>query len=435
MNPTAHALPVLHHPNDPIFFENINITHINGCVLSEPFQSHLNLHLYPRISFRIESESLPKQLMALQHEGFHITTAGGFQTKVFLRYNLNDFMSSGDFFRGYLIPFELPCAVIGSDVEVQSVNFGILNFRGFYGQNDKWIADDGNCRRLGFSEMHFGDFRMEITESPNFSESQKFLRQNDGYALTHAGCIEHSDGATYLVKDVKNVLRATRAFLSFGRGSACGLTLVKATMPNGEDAFLEWGTTHAEPWICGSETWLLTTEGGDILSKLFPRFYELCCDPSWKDTMFSVTDWYLNSNESPFHIGIILAQAALEALSYKILRREVKPMHDQIRKALASVGISEKIPASCKELECWVNLVQGSSTRGHIDGPDAITKIRNDLVHADKRHGSIPAEAQMDALRLSQWYIEMILLKKLGYVGRYRNRVSDSGKGSVENLP
>ena len=41
------------------------------------YNSHLKLHLFPRISFRIESESLPKQLMTLQHEGFQITIGLG----------------------------------------------------------------------------------------------------------------------------------------------------------------------------------------------------------------------------------------------------------------------------------------------------------------------------------------------------------------------
>ena len=435
MNPTAHALSVQHHPNESIFFEDISVTHINGKLLPEPFQSHGKLHLFPRISFRIKSERLPRSLISLQQECFRITTLEGCDTKVYLRYNINEFMRSGDYFKGYLIPAELPCSVIGPDVEVKRTRFGILNFQGFYGRNDKWIYEDGNSRRLGSTQTNIANFRMEITECHNFLGNKKFLSRNDGYSVTHVGLVERIDGDSFLTKDVRSVLRATRAFLSFARGSACGLTYIKATMPDGEEKFLEWGSTYAEPWICGSESWLPTTEGGDILSQLFPRFYDLCCDPNWHDTVFAVTDWYLNSNESPFHIGIILTQAALEALSYKMLKREVKPKHKQIRNALSSIGIDEQIPASCKELGRWVNSVHRSKARSHGGGPEAITQMRNDLVHADKRYGRIPAEAQIDALRLSQWYIEMILLNKVGYAGRYRNRVSKSGRSSVEDVP
>ena len=422
-------------PNETIFFENISITQINRRHLSKPFKISLKLHLFPKISFRIESECLPKDLINLQHGSFQITTSEGFETKVHLRYNLNDFIRSGDRFKGYLLPAVLPCTVLDSDVEVRRVSFGILNFRKFYGKHDKWIDENGHSRRLGVSEICVGDFEMQIAECKNFSENKKFLSRNDGYTVTHVGFIERIDRTTFAAKDIDNLLKATRAFVSFARGSACGLTLVKATTINGEDKFLEWGATHTEPWICGSETWLLTTEGGDILSQLFPTFYEFCGDLNWRDTMFSVVDWYLNSNDSPFHVGIILAQAALEALSYKELGRKVRPVDNQIRKALSSIGVSEKIPASCRELNRWTSSIERSSARPPGDGPEAITQIRNDLVHAGKRFGHIPAEVQMDALRLSQWYIEMILLNKLGHVGQYRNRVSEFGRGSTEYVP
>ena len=435
MNPTVHALSVRHHPNEQIFFEDTNITHINGCLLPEPIPSSLKLDLFPRISFRIESDRLPKKLINLQHEGFRITISGGSETKVFLRYNLNDFMSGGDTLKGYLIPAESPCAAMDPQVEVKSIDFGVLNFRKFYGRNDKWVDENGNSRRLGFIEICFAGFRMKIRECLNLSSSEQFLSQNDGYLLTHVGSIERNDGATYLAKDGRIILKVLRAFLSFLRGSACGLTFIKATTSDGNERFLEWGASHAEPWICGSETWLVNGEGGDVLSHLFPEFYELCREQNWKDTMFTVTDLYLNSSDSPFHIGIILTQAALEALSYKILQKKVKPMHRQIRKALLSLGVDENIPASCEALNCWITLVRRSSGGTHGDGPYAITTIRNTLVHANKRYGRIPAEAQIDALRLGQWYIEMILLRKLGYVGPYRNRISDSGRGSVENVP
>ena len=435
MNPNPYLLSLQHRPNESIFFESIDITQINGCPLMEPFESHLKLHLSPRISFRIESEHLPIELANSGQECFRITTAGGFETNVYLRYNLNNLMQSKDYFKGYLIPAELPCTVMDSETEIKRISFGILNFLEFYGRDDQWTNVDGISRRIGSMKTCLNDFQLEITECLGFSENKRFLSQHDGYSLTHVGFVKRIDEAKFSVGKIGDILRATRAFLSFARGSACGLTLVKATMLNGEDKLLQWGTTQTEPWICGSETWLLTTEGGDILSQLFPRFYELCRDSTWSDTIFSIIDWYLNSNESPFHIGTILTQAALEAISYKILQREVKPMQAQIRNALSSMDIGTEIPTSCLELSRWVRAVQRSSAKSHGDGPEAITRIRNDLVHADKKYGQIPAKAQIDALNLSQWYIEMILFKKLGYVGRYRNRVSNSGRCSVEYVP
>ena len=41
----------------------------------------------------------------------------------------------------------------------------------------------------------------------------------------------------------------------------------------------------------------------------------------------------------------------------------------------------------------------------------------------------------MDALRLGQWYIELILLKKFDYHGRYRNRLTIDGESPFEKVP
>ena len=404
--------PSRHRPNEVIHLDEVTITHINGHCLPEPFAARVRLHLYPGIACRIESDALPKHLVSLQKEAFEVTTAGGFRTKVFLRFNLNDLMHSGDYFRGYLILFKSPCMVIDPEINITSVEFSVLNFQQFYGKNDRWITSNGNSVRLGLSEIVCDDFQVEIAEDIGLSENRKFLSQNDGLVVTHSGRLERRDGRTFSAKDAGDLLRYMRAFLSFCRGAACGLTLVKANYPDGRNTVMEWGTSHTEAWICGSETWLPTTTAGDIISQLFPGFWKLRRDPDWADGVFANVDWYLNCNSGPFHVGIVLAQAALESLSHKVLQREMEPMHNQIRRALESIDVNPCIPQSCRKLGQWLKQVQGNDETCPRYGADAIVKIRNDLVHADKKHGGIPPEAVMDALRLSQWYIEMILLRK-----------------------
>ena len=68
------------------------------------------------------------------------------------------------------------------------------------------------------------------------------------------------------------------------------------------------------------------------------------------------------------------------------------------------------------------------------NGPTAIRKLRNDLVHAKKHYPDSP-EAQMDALRLGQWYVELSLLKKFQYHGRYKNRLAKSGENPLQLVP
>ena len=315
------------------------------------------------------------------------------------------------------------------------MRFGILNFPPFYGSNDKWKDLCGGSRRLGSAEMRFDEYHMQITENDNFSENRKLLRQQDGFAVTHTGKIRHLNGATVSAETMKDILRSVRAFLSFCRGAPCGLTLVKATLPSGEERLMQWGTTHTEPWLCGYPRWLPKIEGGDVLAELFPKFYALCRDSNWKTTASTVIDWYLNANASPFHVGIILAQAALESLSYREIGEYSGPAHRGIANSLSAMGISTDVPTACGGLSRWISFLQSEGKMAIINGPHSITTIRNDLVHADKRLGNIPWDAQMDALTLAQWYIEVMLLRRLGHDGPYRNRISDSTPGQVESFP
>ena len=213
--------------------------------------------------------------------------------------------------------------------------------------------------------------------------------------------------------------------------------MVKATVRDGRDEVFQWGTTQTELWLRGSGTWLPSSDGGDILAELFPRFLSLCDGLDRGDSILNAIDWYLNTTGAPLHAGIVLAQAALESLSHLVLDCEARRgrAHERIRNALESQDISSTIPGSCPGLKNWMNETQQHCGRRLVDGPDAIVEMRNDLVHADKKHPPIPPQAQLDTLRLSKWFIEMIILKQLGHDGRYRNRVSESGIGAIESVP
>ena len=259
--------------NDTIFLEDTNITHIENQCLPTPCSARVTLSLYPAIVCRIDSDNLPIWLVKRQNSPFFVTLKNGSNIEVLLRYNLNDLLSgvSTDTFKGFLIPCKCPCTVIQGDTRIRSVSFSVLNFQRFYSQKNRWIDLNGIYHQLGVAEMKHGGWRIEITEDLTFSENEKLLNQDDGYAVTHTGLIQRCDGEIFCVKEAEHILRGLRAFLSFARGSGCGLTLVKAVDQDDRKMVLEWGTTHTESWSQGrtSWSWLPTTDGGDSLSQLF----------------------------------------------------------------------------------------------------------------------------------------------------------------------
>ena len=423
-------------PNDTIFIEDTSITHIDNQCLSTPCLVRVTLSLYPTIMCCIDSDNLPIWLVNRQNRPFFVTLNNGCNIKVFLRrYDLNNlfFGSSKDTFKGSLVPHKTPCTVIQTEIQtdawIRSVSFSVLNF-------------NAEFHLLGVAEMKHGGWQIKITEDPTFYENEKLLNQDDGYAVTHTGIIQRCDGETFCVKEAEHVLRGLRAFLSFARGSACGLTLVKAVDQDDREMVLEWGTTHTESWSQGriAWSWLPTRDGGDNLSQLFSGFWRLYDDSDWRDTICTVIDWYLNSNNSPLHVGIILAQAALESICYKIVGniiKEKESLAEFLRASLEKIEINNEIPESFQDLKNFSTqkVCQKRGQDYKKDGPEAIVEIRNDLIHKKKSYGGFSVEVQMDALHLSLWYLEVILLRKFEYSGQYMNRLRIADEDPFENVP
>ena len=64
-------------------------------------------------------------------------------------------------------------------------------------------------------------------------------------------------------------------------------------------------------------------------------------------------------------------------------------------------------------------------TRSIDHGPWAIVEVRNDIVHPRTKYASVSARAQLEASDLADYYVELMLLKMLGYSGEHWNRMND----------
>jgi hypothetical protein len=143
--------------------------------------------------------------------------------------------------------------------------------------------------------------------------------------------------------------------------------------------------------------------------------------------------------------GTILAQAAFELLAWTLLVEDQRvlsedgyqklPASDKLRLLLSSCGIPPTIPSSM----CALAKAAGAHT--WVDGPQAITEVRNALVHASpKKRKKVfggDADARCDAWWLGLWWLELVLLRLFDYQGKYSNRlIRDGWKGEeVEPVP
>lgn len=176
---------------------------------------------------------------------------------------------------------------------------------------------------------------------------------------------------------------------------------------------------------------------GGILHDIFPQLLRILDTASGADVERGLY-WYLQSNfagQGPGPDGgLILSVAALEILSHayvadKYIENTNGKKVNIMRKAFEKLGI----PTSIREEH--PNLKILCQKKKLFDRIDAVTRIRNSLVHAEKEDGIDLSSVTHEAWNLAQWYIELFMLGWLGYEGLYKDRIGSRWRGTVKKVP
>ena len=320
------------------------------------------------------------------------------------------------------VPTVQPCIVKQSSDRLSSVDFVVINFRWFAGRHNLHVKTTDGFQRVGALTFSSDLWSIELTAVPALSDILKTIEESAGYAVTHTGRIFRSDGRSFPTDEAAKVTRGVGAFLSFLRGGSCGVALASGTSDSGDEAWLRWGTGHV---MRGKRAgyWLAGIDCADGLSDLFHGFWRRF-KSSDGDAIQNILDWYLNTAEGAYHVGIILTQAALERLSRLVLDRTKKGEEktgDFIRNALSEscLRVLSSVPKALRELNAFAR------AENIAHGPAVIVKVRNDLVHPRKTTASISARTQLEASELAEYYVELMLLKMFGYTGEHWNRIEN----------
>ena len=103
---------------------------------------------------------------------------------------------------------------------------------------------------------------------------------------------------------------------------------------------------------------------------------------------------------------------------------------DKVRVLLFWLGVPTAVPDSCPALK---------ARDTGADAPEAVTEIRNAIIHPTKsnriKREKIDMRAVYEAWQLNMWYVELALLKLIGYSGPYSNRTTSGITGAIETLP
>lgn len=399
--------------NRPIPLEETWITDIDGQSVQTPVR--VILRLLPQPKFVVEFDDFPEFAPHMNKEKCRISFANGGKVDMYVLR-----IRAARKIQGAFSPVQEPCTILDQGKSLQSVQFGIFNFPDFIGKHDQYIRMGRTEQRCGNARLEATPWLINITATTNLSDNLNTLRAEGGYALTHTGDIERSDGGPFSVADVEKLLSGLRLFLAFARGAFCGLTRIEGKGPSGEQSWVQWGSYPTTPWRYVN-SWAEILTRGDLLSDAFPGFWRLLEQQAGilNKPINLALYWYLCSNESNvLEPGIILTHAALERLAYEVVGKQGNDRTGEwISKALKAAKIDPKIPKSCHALEAF------RRQNNIADGAVMLTRIRDDLVHPVMKM-NVSMEAYSEAGRVGQRYVELLLLKLFDYSGSYRNRLT-----------
>jgi hypothetical protein len=321
-------------------------------------------------------------------------------------------------------------------VRLASLTLHLFNFPNFLARDD-FILEVGNGaeRRIGRILLQSPEWKVEIQATPDTARLVEELKVSSGYAITHVVRITRTDGRTFSVRDAEKVSVLLHKLVSFAVGRWTGIFGATGVNVHGAVVYEEWASRPSAPWG-GRLNWF-DEHHGEALSDLFAGFVSCLEDPQLGPAISAAHYWYLRSNRGGEAAGadgsLILSQAALEGLASAYLAAVGKSQGgnaaETIRLALTEMSIPAAIPKEFRKLR------RGQRKRAWDDGPHALIRVRNDLVHPKKRLPIPIGNLIGEAWQLAQWYLELAILRASGYSGVYSSRLRTKWVGDVEAVP
>lgn len=323
--------------------------------------------------------------------------------------------------------------VQGSDrTRIGSITFHILNFVNFRGTR----SAPGSPNVVRFIDMADEQWQVCIGSLPQTEDSFDKLKAEGGYRLTHTGTVASRDGDEFTGRCAAAALSGIRFLLSFAKGGWCEPILAVGVNSAGKRVWEQWSRPSSSwqtPLSC------LCPGESEQLAMLFPGFMARWAQENWENALRESLYWYFSANRQWSPEGIILAQTAIERLSYEFVVENKKLItakgfkdlwaSDRFRLLFSSLGIPLDIPVAATEL------ARLAKSMGWCDAPHAITEIRNSIVHPDHKHRGKLDVAHPATWNLSLWYLEMAILALCGYRGRYTNRLISRWAGECDTVP
>ena len=306
------------------------------------------------------------------------------------------------------------------DSKMKHAQFSIVDFPIFYGQQATYYVETtysnfpnpGMSRTLGRSVIEVDGWIIIIAECAD----------KDQFGVTHNGYIHRVDDSEFPLEEFKPLIDGLIYFFAFVTGVYRHPTTILGT---GADGYAVWGRVIAfnqQKYV--DDNWFSRFHG-EALGALFPEFWS-----KFKVRNEAIRNIITSYAESSMiaHIGLYKnaltsSQSALETTARWKLGRDKKWEESAaayIQEALCKLDISSDLSDYPALLKLWQSKYKKSSDKDDT-GPIFITRLRNQI---HPKLGEVDVSDYLEAWKLSQLYIELMLLRLCNYNGYYFNRAT-----------
>lgn len=298
-------------------------------------------------------------------------------------------------------------------LDISVFNFHRFSVSDFCSETDKW--------KISFKQI----------EEP--SQGNKSSHKASQYCLSHLVTATRRDGKLFSLSEAEEFLSTFRTLLAFANGMPTFAGLCIGRSRSGDVLLQEW-SAPASMAMRARFSWLDESLGSSLV-EFIPAFYRLAESGSLGKACSEAVYWYLQSNmggaSHDIDGGLILSHAALHRLSLSYLGgNRNKSAAEDIREAATKLKIPVFIP---KELAATHT---AKRKKAWSDTPDAINKMRNDLIHPKPYLAISKRKVVPETWRLAQWYVELFILALSGYTGGYSRRTRRGmHNGETEYVP
>lgn len=329
-----------------------------------------------------------------------------------------------------LVPRGGPLFIGSGDEKLACVIFALPNFCDYVGRSISFPVERGFKRKKGRLIFEAEGWEVTLDAHEDTERLSKALENNGGHAITHVGRVARTNGEGFSAEEAEKLTAALTPFFSFARGISLAPILAVGFDSNGQRVWEDWGIRMVSRWEPGTESWF-ESQRIEQLQKLFPKFLALRQHSHWEKTISSFLYWYERSNKNTAAGGtdgsLVLSHAALDLIAWTYLVKDrqlvgrskfrSRKTSENIRALLHELGAPTAIPEHLESLR------QMALNEGWTDGPHALSKIRNNIVHPEREFAA-SGRIYFEAWTMAQWYVELVLLSLCNYEGTYANRTN-----------